>query len=165
MLFWKRLTQEKKILKKSSFVSVAKPCFQWRISYAGEVTPRWSCAEDVVSWLPHRARREKPPSPTPRLWTAHTRRVNYGGRRRLVTPLPPARRPKQALAPPAGFAHHRTVSYMVWLGENHPLTALSAPRRERGAHHHPSPPQMFVAEGAGGGAEARAAGQGRGRAS
>ncbi|KAM6308974.1 FAS-associated death domain protein [Aegotheles albertisi] len=35
--------------------------------YAGEVTPRWSCAGYMVAPLPHRARQEEPSSPTPSL--------------------------------------------------------------------------------------------------
>lgn len=92
--------------KKNYFVSVAKACFLWGISYAGEVTPRWSCAEDMVAPLPRKARREKPSSPTPSLWTARRPLMNYGGRW-LMTPLQllfsVARRPVQALAPPAAL--------------------------------------------------------------
>lgn len=57
--FWK--DREK---KKSSFVSVAKARFLWRISYGGEATPRQSCAKDKV-------RQEKPSSPTPSRQKAH----------------------------------------------------------------------------------------------
>lgn len=90
--------------KRSSFVSIAKASFLWRISYATEVAPRWSCAEDMVAPLPHRVRQEKPSSPTPRLPTAHTR-MNYGSRR-LVTPLQlfsASCRPTQVLASPVAL--------------------------------------------------------------